>query len=148
MRRALRGCRWPRWPQSASARWPRCGAPTSVASIFPWRGWRRISTDSGSCRSAICTSVRRCGSHTKALAMFNNGEGGFKDRDLYPFCFHSRNGTVAETPVKKLVGTDVRALKDNTGKPCGEEFDRARQKDMLPVVAYLFPSNGADTQPV
>jgi len=36
--------------------------PTSVASIFPWRGWRRISTDSGSCRSAICTPVRRCGS--------------------------------------------------------------------------------------
>ena len=29
---------------------------------------------------------------TKALAMFNNGEGGFKDRDLYPFCFESGNG--------------------------------------------------------
>ena len=40
--------------------------PTSVASIFPWRGWRRISTDSGSCRSAICTPVRRCGSHTSS----------------------------------------------------------------------------------
>ena len=24
----------------------------------------------------------------KALAMFNNGEGGFKDRDLQPFCFN------------------------------------------------------------
>ena len=25
---------------------------------------------------------------TKALAMFNQGEGGFKDRDLQPFCFN------------------------------------------------------------
>ncbi len=49
---------------------------------------------------------------TKALAMFNNGEGGFKDRDLYPFCFDSGNGTVAATPAKNLIGTDVRALKD------------------------------------
>ena len=53
---------------------------------------------------------------TKALAMFNNGEGGFKDRDLYPFCFESGNGTVAATPVKNLIGTDVRALKDKAGK--------------------------------
>ncbi len=27
-----------------------------------------------------------------ALAMFNKGEGGFKDRDLYPFCFRSADG--------------------------------------------------------
>jgi hypothetical protein len=26
---------------------------------------------------------------TKALDMFNQGEGGFLDRDLYPFCFWS-----------------------------------------------------------
>ena len=25
---------------------------------------------------------------TKALDMFNKGEGGFLDRDLYPFCFN------------------------------------------------------------
>ena len=25
----------------------------------------------------------------KALAMFNKGEGGFKDRDLQPFCFNT-----------------------------------------------------------
>ena len=33
---------------------------------IPWRGWRRISTDSGSCRSAICTSARRCGWRTSS----------------------------------------------------------------------------------
>jgi hypothetical protein len=30
----------------------------------------------------------------KALAMFNKGEGGFKDRDLHPFCFNIGNGIV------------------------------------------------------
>ena len=43
---------------------------------------------------------------TKALAMFNNGDGGFKDRDLYPFCFDSGSGTVAATAAKNLIGTD------------------------------------------
>ena len=27
-----------------------------------------------------------------ALAMFLKGEGGFRDRDLYPFCFRSGEG--------------------------------------------------------
>ena len=31
---------------------------------------------------------------TKALAMFNKGEGGFRDRDLYPFCFNISDGEI------------------------------------------------------
>jgi signal transduction histidine kinase len=85
---------------------------------------------------------------TKALAMFNNGEGGFKDRDLYPFCFESGNGTVAATPAKNLIGTDVRALKDKTGKPFGEELYRAAQKATITEVSYMFPRPGTDTTPV
>jgi len=27
-----------------------------------------------------------------ALAMFNKGEGEFRDRDLYPFCFRVADG--------------------------------------------------------
>jgi hypothetical protein len=30
----------------------------------------------------------------KALDMFLKGEGGFKDRDLYPFCFNILDGKV------------------------------------------------------
>ena len=85
---------------------------------------------------------------TKALAMFNNGEGGFKDRDLYPFCFDSGNGTVAATAAKNLIGTDVRALKDKTGKPFGEELYRAAQKGTLTEVSYMFPRPGSDSTPV
>ena len=29
---------------------------------------------------------------TKALDMFNKGEGGFRDRNLYPFCFNISEG--------------------------------------------------------
>ena len=31
---------------------------------------------------------------TKALEMFNKGEGGFRDRDLYPFCFNIGDGKI------------------------------------------------------
>jgi signal transduction histidine kinase len=81
----------------------------------------------------------------KALAMFNNGEGGFKDRDLYPFCFENGNGTVAATAAKNLIGTDVRALKDKTGKAFGEDLYRAAQKDTVTEVSYMFPRPGTDT---
>ena len=84
----------------------------------------------------------------KALAMFNNGEGGFKDRDLYPFCFESGDGTVAATAAKNLIGTDVRALKDNTGKAFGEELYRAAKEGTLTEVSYMFPRPGSDTTPV
>jgi hypothetical protein len=34
----------------------------------------------------------------KALDMFNKGEGGFKDRDLYVFCANASDGIVTATP--------------------------------------------------
>src|SRR6201981_158361 len=57
----------------------------------------------------------------KALAMFNKGEGGFKDRDLQPFCFNISDGKIVATTVPSLLGTDVRTLKDKTGKEFGKE---------------------------
>jgi hypothetical protein len=33
-----------------------------------------------------------------ALAMFLKGEGGFRDRDLYPFCFRSGDGKALASP--------------------------------------------------
>ena len=34
----------------------------------------------------------------KALDMFNKGEGGFKDRDLYVFCANASDGTLTAHP--------------------------------------------------
>lgn len=88
----------------------------------------------------------------KALAMFNKGEGGFRDRDLYPFCFNSSDGKfVAVGPnAMRLLGTDVRALKDPTGKTYGVELYGAAQKPdgEIAEISYMFPRPGGDGTPV
>jgi len=85
---------------------------------------------------------------TKALATFNGGEGGFLDRDLYPFCFDAGDGKfVAVGPnAKQLLGTDVRALKDPAGKPYGLELYAAAQNlgDQITEVSYMFTRPGGD----
>ena len=47
-----------------------------------------------------------------ALAMFIKGEGGFKDRDLYVFCFRASDGKALASPPSVPAGTDARTLKD------------------------------------
>jgi hypothetical protein len=37
----------------------------------------------------------------KALDMFNKGEGGSKDRDLYVFCANASDGTLTAHPTMK-----------------------------------------------
>src|SRR6202162_952182 len=68
---------------------------------------------------------------TKALDMFNKGEGGFLDRDLYPFCSNvsdGKNVAIGNPNAKQLLGTDSRTLKDPTGKEFGMELYAAGQK--------------------
>ena len=79
-----------------------------------------------------------------ALGMFNKGEGGFRDRDLYPFCFRVGDGKLLATPVSVTSGTDVRTLKDPTGKVYGPEFYAAAQKPegQITEVSYMFPKPG------
>lgn len=38
----------------------------------------------------------------KALDMFNKGEGGFKDRDLYVFCANTSDGIPQRIPTSKV----------------------------------------------
>jgi hypothetical protein len=90
----------------------------------------------------------------KALDMFNKGEGGFKDRDLYVFCANASDGKIvavlANPNAKSLIGTDQRTLKDSTGKPFGEELYAAAQKPegQFTEITYLFPRPGTDNTPV
>src|SRR5262249_18662117 len=69
----------------------------------------------------------------KALAMFNKGEGGFKDRDLQPFCFNINDGKilVSTNPNIVALGTDVRTLKDKTGNVFGDMVYNAAQQDKI-----------------
>src|SRR6476469_8003599 len=54
----------------------------------------------------------------KALDMFNNGEGGFKDRDLYVFCANPSDGIVTAQPY----GDKGKQLRDIQGMHGGSFF--------------------------
>jgi len=89
----------------------------------------------------------------KALDQINKGEGGFLDRDLYVFCGNDNDGKViaiGNPNAKQLIGADMRALKDATGKPYGEEMFAAGQRPegVITEVNYMFPKPGPDKTPV
>jgi hypothetical protein len=83
----------------------------------------------------------------KALEMFNKGEGGFKDRDLYPFCFNISDGKLVATLAPTL-GMDVRTLKDKAGHAFGEDVYNAAKDGQITEVSYMFPRPGTDPTPV
>ena len=77
-----------------------------------------------------------------ALAMFLKGEGGFRDRELYPFCFRIVDGKTLASPKAVPAGTDVRSLKDANRNSYGEAIYAAAQKpegQITEVKSYLFP---------
>jgi hypothetical protein len=85
---------------------------------------------------------------TKALDMFNKGEGGFRDRELYPFCFNLSDGKVVaigNPNTKGLLGLDRDTLK---GGPKGFGLDvyAAAQKPEgeITEVSYLSLKPGDD----
>jgi hypothetical protein len=83
----------------------------------------------------------------KALDMFNKGEGGFLDRDLFSFCFNADDGKVVATNANRNMGVDVRTIKDSTGKAFGLDFYNAAQKpegQISEVGPYMFPRPGTD----
>jgi signal transduction histidine kinase len=79
-----------------------------------------------------------------ALAQFTKGEGGFKDRDLYPFC-GGPDGKFTAHP--KLVGQSLKELKDKAGKALGAEMYQVAKEGQVAEVAYMWPRPGS-TDPV
>jgi hypothetical protein len=83
---------------------------------------------------------------TKALDQFNNGQGGFLDRDLYVFCAGVSDGklvAIGNPNTKQLLGTDAKTLKDSNGMAFGQAIFNAGQKpegQVTEVSGYLFPS--------
>lgn len=87
-----------------------------------------------------------------ALAKFNKGEGGFKDRDLYPFCA-GPDGNMTAHPAyypklyPKLEGRNLKAVKDKADKPFGEEMYKTAQEGKISELSYMWPRPGG-TDPV
>lgn len=79
-----------------------------------------------------------------ALAKFQKGEGGFKDRDLYPFC-GGPDGNFSAHPA--LTGKSFKDLKDKSGTPLGEEMYKNAQEGKISEVTYMWARPGS-TEPV
>ena len=79
-----------------------------------------------------------------ALTQFAKGEGGFKDRDLYPFC-GGTDGNFTAHPT--LTGKSLKDLKDKEGKPIGEEMYKNAQEGKISEVSYKWPRPGT-TEPL
>jgi hypothetical protein len=70
----------------------------------------------------------------KALDMFLKGEGGFKDRDLYPFCFNISDGKILVTQAQDFIGMDVKTITDENRSELhvpARGRDGARTEDQL-----------------
>jgi hypothetical protein len=77
----------------------------------------------------------------KALQMFAKGEGGFREKDLYPYC-GGPDGNFTAHPT--LVGKSLKDLTDkgNPPKPLGKEVYAAAQPGKISEVSYMWPRPG------
>jgi signal transduction histidine kinase len=82
-----------------------------------------------------------------ALAKFNKGEGGFKDRDLYVFCFDMNARKMTAHVNQSLIGTSPGDIKEKDGSPLGEKVVAAMKEGTISTVSYNFPKPGT-TEPV
>jgi signal transduction histidine kinase len=77
-----------------------------------------------------------------ALANFNKADGGFRDRDLYVFCWDTASGKFLAHVNPQLMGTDIRALKEPSGSPLGQKVFDAVKEGQVVTVDYQFPRPG------
>jgi cytochrome c len=78
-----------------------------------------------------------------ALAKFPKADGGFRDRDLYVYCFNTIDGKFTAHVNPALMGIDVRALKDaKDNSPLGQKIFDSVKEGSLTTVAYNFPRPG------
>jgi Single Cache domain 2 len=78
----------------------------------------------------------------KALEMFNKGEGGFKDRDLYVFCANASDGVLTAHPYLK--GEHLQDIVGKKGYPLGKEIMENATEGKVSEVSYWWPRPGSD----
>ena len=74
----------------------------------------------------------------KALDMFNNGEGGFKDRDLYVFCANASDGIITAQPYGDK-GKQLRDIQGMHGGSLGETLMQNATEGTIRETTYWFP---------
>jgi hypothetical protein len=127
-------------------------ASAAALSLSPTAFAQQSGGNAGDARAMLTKAIAAVkADKSKALDMFNKGEGGFRDRDLYPFCWNVSDGKlVANSNASAQLGLDVRdpTVKDPNGKEYGKELYAAAKEGQITEVSYMFPKPGADNKPV
>jgi hypothetical protein len=104
-----------------------------------------ISDDADKARSMlerVVIEIKR--DQAVAIQMFTKGENGFRDGDIYPFCFRLSDGIVV---TGQTAGRDIRTFSG----PAGQQMFEAAQKPEPEItqLEYLGPRPGTpDRTPV
>jgi signal transduction histidine kinase len=77
-----------------------------------------------------------------ALEMFNKGEGGFRDRDLYVFCANASDGILTAHPYLK--GENLQEIVGKKGFPLGKEIMANAAEGKIKEVTYWWPRPGSE----
>lgn len=80
----------------------------------------------------------------KALDMFNKGEGGFRDRDLYVFCANASDGTITAHASPSMRGEHLQDIVGKKGYPLGKEIMQNATEGKVKEVTYWWPRPGED----
>jgi len=79
----------------------------------------------------------------KALDMFNKGEGGFKDRDLYVFCAYASDGILTAHPYGQK-GKLLQDIEGKHGAAFGKEIMQEATEGTTKEVTYWWQRPGSD----
>jgi hypothetical protein len=114
----------------------------AAAALFGLLATALVAADFGSsqeARAMLDNAVAAIkADKASALAQFNKGEGGFKDRDLYPFCA-GPDGMFTAHPT--LNGKSLADLQDKNGKPLGKEILSVAEEGKVKEVSYMWPAS-------
>ena len=125
-------------------------APAVVIALSPAAFAQQTGGTAEEARAMLMRAVAAVkADKAKALDMFNKGEGGFRDRDLYVFCANASDGAIVaigNPNLKQALGMDIRAAQNSTGKAFGAEIYAAIQKPegQITEVSYMAAKPGAD----
>jgi hypothetical protein len=79
----------------------------------------------------------------KALEMFDKGDGGFRDRDLYVWCADASDGVLTAHPYLK--GEHLQSIRGKKGYPLGKEIMENAAEGQVKEVTYWWPRPGTET---
>jgi hypothetical protein len=78
----------------------------------------------------------------KAIDMFNKGEGGFRDRDLYVFCANASGGVLTAHPTNR--GKPLQDIEGKHGAPFGQEIMQDATEGTIKETTYWWPRPDSD----